>query len=83
MTTEFQIGDRVLWPNGVEGRVAAIDASDNTVMDECGGWHKAMDVDFAPVFTDPTYRSRLRDEAGDEAAAMADAFLDANPDCAF
>ena len=32
---------------------------------------------------EPTYRGRLRDEAGDEAAAMADAFLDANPDCAF
>ena len=35
------------------------------------------------IIAEPTYRQRLRDEAGDEAAAMADAFLDANPDCAF
>lgn len=32
---------------------------------------------------EPTYRRRIRDEAGDEAVEMADAFLDANPDVAF
>ena len=53
------------------------------------GWFRTKeygdvpDVFFSIDPVEPTYRSRLRDEAGDEAAAMADAFLDANPDVAF
>jgi hypothetical protein len=39
---------------------------------------KALDED------EPSYQRRLRVEAhGEEAVALADAFLNANPDCAF
>lgn len=41
----FKIGDAVLWPNGVEGEVHGIDANDGTLLDHCGGWHDASDVD--------------------------------------
>lgn len=41
----FKIGDVVLWPNGVEGAVRGIDASDGTLLDHCGGWHAAADVE--------------------------------------
>lgn len=43
----FSVGDRVLWANGVEGRVAAVDGTQ--IMDECGGWHEADDVEIAEV----------------------------------
>lgn len=42
---EWRKGDRVLWPNGVEGEVMAVDFDDRTVMDECGGWHPIAFVD--------------------------------------
>ncbi len=38
------IGENVIWPNGVEGRVAAIDEVDQEIMDECGGWHPFANV---------------------------------------
>lgn len=38
------IGENVIWPNGVEGRVAGIDEDDKQIMDECGGWHDFCDV---------------------------------------
>lgn len=41
----FKIGDTVLWPNGVEGAVSGINSLDDTLMDHCGGWHRAYDVE--------------------------------------
>jgi len=41
---------------------------------------------LAKALNGPTYQQRIRAENpyhADEAAAMTDAFLDANPDCAF
>lgn len=37
-------GDRVLWPNGVEGEVCGVDFDDDTLLDHCGGWHSMADV---------------------------------------
>lgn len=45
MAATFQIGERVLWPNGVEGEVRGIDFSNDTLLDHCGGWHEARNVD--------------------------------------
>lgn len=42
----WSVGDTVLWPNGVEGRVCGIDFDDCTIMDECGGWIAMADVDL-------------------------------------
>lgn len=41
----FGIGERVVWPNGIIGPVAGIDTIDDELLDECGGWHAAADVD--------------------------------------
>lgn len=41
-------GDRVLWPNGVEGFVCGVDFSDGTLLDDCGGWHPIADCDRLP-----------------------------------
>lgn len=44
----FEVGDlAVLAISGVETRVVAIDESDGTFMDECGGWHSYEDADTA------------------------------------
>lgn len=45
MAADFKVGDLVLWPNGVEGAVAGIDTLDNELLDHCGGWHPAADVE--------------------------------------
>ena len=42
---EYEIGDVVLWPNGVEGHVCGIDNDEGLLLDGCGGWHDARDVD--------------------------------------
>lgn len=41
----FAIGERVNWPNGTIGPVMGIDALDDALLDECGGWHQSNDVD--------------------------------------
>lgn len=41
----FAIGERVTWPNGVIGPVCGIDTADDTLLDECGSWIPADDVD--------------------------------------
>ena len=41
----WSAGQRVVWPNGVEGAVCGVDFSDGTLLDECGGWHDMADVD--------------------------------------
>lgn len=43
---DFTIGDIVLWPNGTEGRVAAIDRNEDELQDESGAWVPAYDVDI-------------------------------------
>ena len=42
----WSTSDIVLWPNGVEGRVYGVDWEDNLLMDECGDWFCAEDVDL-------------------------------------
>lgn len=42
----WRIGDRVIWPNGVEGAVLGIDLDDCLLLDDCGGWIDMADVDF-------------------------------------
>ena len=41
----FSIGERVTWPNGVIGPVCGIDTEDDTLLDECGGWISADEVE--------------------------------------
>jgi len=41
------IGESVIWPNGVEGPIIAIDESDGTLLDHCGGWHDYAEVEAA------------------------------------
>ena len=43
--THWAKGDRVVWPNGIVGEIAAVDFDDQTLMDHCGGWHDMNDVD--------------------------------------
>lgn len=40
---EFAVGSHVVWPNGVLGKVAAIDPDEDALMDECGAWQPAYD----------------------------------------
>lgn len=45
---EFRKGDVVLWPNGVEGVVQAVEVDDDLgvlLQDECAAWIEARDVD--------------------------------------
>lgn len=44
--TDYEIGDLVRWPNGTEGEVYGVDDSDGTLMDACGGWHDADEVEL-------------------------------------
>jgi hypothetical protein len=43
----WRSGDRVVWPNGVEGVVQGVDFDDCTLLDECGAWVSMYDVDLA------------------------------------
>ena len=43
--SSFNIGDTVLWSNGVEGEVKGINTLDGQLMDHCGGWHLAGSVE--------------------------------------
>lgn len=43
--TTLAVGDFVILPNGCESVVAAIDLDDGQIMDDCGGWHDAREVD--------------------------------------
>jgi hypothetical protein len=42
----IEIGDKVLWPNGVEGVVQATDNNGAELLDECGAWHDATECDL-------------------------------------
>lgn len=47
---KLQIGSNVVMiVSGVEVRVEAVDESDQTFMDHCGGWHHFSEAD-APVY---------------------------------
>lgn len=41
---DFNLGDIVLWPNGVQGPVMGVDHSDATLLDHCGAWVAMDDV---------------------------------------
>lgn len=42
---DWRAGDRVLWPNGIEGEVAAVDFDDMEVMNHGGAWVPMSEVD--------------------------------------
>jgi hypothetical protein len=46
----LEIGDNVIWPNGVAGQVLGTDDDDATILDECGGWHDYTDVELPEVY---------------------------------
>jgi len=46
MPVAWSAGQRVMWPNGVVGAVAAVDFDENQLMDHAGGWHDMADVDL-------------------------------------
>lgn len=41
----FRIGEIVRWPNGTDGPVRGINMDDDTLLDHCGGWISAFEVD--------------------------------------
>lgn len=43
----LQPGDKIIWPNGTESRISAIDHDADELMDSTGTWHRAYDVDRA------------------------------------
>lgn len=43
---DWSSGDVVVWPNGTVGKVCGVDFSDDTLLDDCGGWHSMNDCDL-------------------------------------
>lgn len=41
----FKLGQAILLPNGAASTVAGVDTMDDEILDACGGWHPARDVE--------------------------------------